>query len=154
MIDRNILGGQAYDYDFYCAIYVISTLNDDPAKYDLTKYTSLDFPIVEFVIKSDFILTLPFFYLISYKNGGYIRAQRDLGYIADYSKTDGTDNRTYLVYDSLYGGATFDPKKPYKGVFNLTSGFDNLLVKLFLILLIYHVCRSYFNSPKWTKCLF
>jgi hypothetical protein len=124
-IHFNVLGDEAKNSTFYCAIYAISTLNDDPAKYNLNSYTSLDFPVVNFILSSDFVLLLPFFYLISYDNGGYIRPQRDLGYVGDYSVKD---TQVYTVYDTLYGGNSFDNSKPYAGVFSTTDGFDKLLV--------------------------
>jgi len=124
-INNNILNGASKDYDFYCAIYAISTLNDDPTQYSLDQYTSLDFPMVHFSITSDFVLLLPFFYTISYQNGGFIRPQRDLGYIANYNDKD---TNTYIVYDKYYGGKSFDNKNSYSGKFNLIDGFDGLLV--------------------------
>ena len=39
-INRNVLNGTANKNTFYCAIYAISTLNDSPVNYNLTKYTS------------------------------------------------------------------------------------------------------------------
>ena len=112
------------NYNLFCAIYTYSQLSDSISDYDVSSYSSLDFPVVNFEIDSDFTLSLPIYAIQSYANGGYLAAMRDYGYVGEYT----LDTNTYTVYNQYYSGQVFDNSKSYTGVFNASSGYYELLI--------------------------
>ena len=110
-------------FDLYCAVYAVSVLSYDISDYDITQYSSLDVPVINFSIDNNFIVTLPIYYKKSYSGGGTLQPIRDFGYTGDYTK----DVQTYKIYDTYYTGKPFDNSVPYSGTFNSTSGYYNLL---------------------------
>jgi hypothetical protein len=100
---------EVVDYDFYCAVYALSTPSDSVVNYNLTKTSSLSFPLVTFNLKNDFVLTMPLFYKKSFNNGGYLQAQKDPNYFGNYIP----DKQKYSITLNTYGGATFDVKNSY-----------------------------------------
>lgn len=110
-------------FDLYCAVYAVSVLSYDTSDYDITQYSSLDVPIINFSIDSNFIVTLPIYYKKSYSGGGTLQPIRDFGYTGAYTQ----DNKSYKVYDAYYTGKPFDNSTPYSEKFNSSSGYYNLL---------------------------
>jgi len=97
------------DYDFYCAVYSVSTPNENSKYISSSKLSSLSFPLVSYNIKADFIITLPLFYKLSYGNGGNLQAQKDPSYFGNYI----ADNHIYTLTSNTYGGKTFDNTQSY-----------------------------------------
>jgi hypothetical protein len=109
-------------FQIYCAIYTVSSLNDNVSNYNLKNNSSLDYPVVTFSITNDFILTLPLYYLKSYTNGGTLQAIHDFGYTGTYTP----DANSYIVTNTLYNGETFNTSNQYAGLLSGAGGFSNL----------------------------
>lgn len=113
-------------FDLYCAVYAFSVLNENFAAYDLSEYSSLDYPLVTFSIQNDFVLTLPIYYRKSYNSGGTIQAMRDFGNYGKYTP----DTSEYVVVSTLYNGQIFNTELPYDAVLNDATGFNLLMTMI------------------------
>lgn len=112
------------NYNLYCAIYSASTLNDNPNNYDISNFTSLDLPLVNFSVTTDCIIALPIYLRQSLKNGGSLEAMRDYGYVGNYTN----DSNQYAVNGVLYSGKNYDNTAPYGNIINSTTKYNNLLI--------------------------
>jgi hypothetical protein len=130
MIDSIQGGASGISFNFpppsmnlFCAIYSLSELSDNIDNYNVSNLSSLDFPVINFSINNDFVLSLPIYTTQSFQNGGSVEAIKDYGYVGTYT----ANNSTYTVYTTYYSGKEFDNSKPYNTIFSSTDGFTNLL---------------------------
>ena len=109
-------------FDIYCAVYALSEINDNIKGYDLSSYSSLNFPKVTFSLTDDFILVLPVYYMKSFSNGGSLQAERDGTYTGIY-----VDETNKFISRALYdNGQTYNPTDQYSGTFSQNTGYSAL----------------------------
>ncbi len=112
-------------YDLYCAIYAFSNPNDSFANYNADNFSSLNLPVITFVIKDDFILQLPLYYRKSLVNGGTLQPQRFPGLKGSYT----AETDTFTIITTTYGGSSVS-SKPYSKTIDNPAGVNDLFVAL------------------------
>lgn len=124
-INKNSGGFQISSDSFllYVAVYSVSQVNDSIKNINFNNLSSFNLPLVNFVINSDFVLSLPIYYPRSFVNGGYIQPEKDFGYTGSYTN----DTNTYVLTNLFENGDTFDSTQPYTSTFDSISNFSQLL---------------------------
>jgi hypothetical protein len=110
-------------FSLYCAVYAMSTLNDNFSAFNLSGFSSLDYPTISFVIKNNFLFELPIYFKKSASRGGTLQAQRELIVQGGYTP----DANAYVVITRTYSDLNTG-NNLYSGTFSSSTRFNELFL--------------------------